>query len=198
MNRLYKSAVAVVIAAVSFALVITAVSCAKPPLEEMNNATAAVSRAENDQDVPLYAANGLQRAKEALNAMQTASDAKRYDEAKQHAEEAVRYAEKAISDSKVALQRAKDDAASALSALEAAVTETEQSIADARRTKQKVDFAEIDKDLTTAKTTQGEALTANNDKKYRDAVDKSQTARGLLSSITSRLTQTVIETSRKK
>ncbi|MDR2098314.1 MAG: DUF4398 domain-containing protein, partial [Spirochaetaceae bacterium] len=66
-----------------FTLVAAAVmtGCAKPPVEEMNNAIAAVSRAENDPDVVNYAANALARAREALSQMQSAADAKRYDEA---------------------------------------------------------------------------------------------------------------------
>ncbi|GMO28536.1 MAG: hypothetical protein Ta2F_03920 [Termitinemataceae bacterium] len=181
------------------ALFFTMFSCAKPPTEEMNNAIAAVARAENDKDVPTYAPNSLSKAREALTNMQTEADAKRYDSAKNLAEEAVRLAEKAVSDSKLALSRAKDDAAVAVAALEDAVSETDQNIKDAKKSGQRgIDFVQVDQDLADAKVVVDEAVAANNDSKYKEAIGKSQQARSQLGNITSRLTQTVIQTNRKK
>jgi hypothetical protein len=174
-------------------------SCAKPPVEEMNNAIAAVSRAENDPDVTTYAANSLARARDALGSMQSEADAKRYDAAKRLAADAQSLAEKAISDSRAAANRARDEAASAVSAAQSALTETERTLTDARRSPPRgVDLAALNGDLTSAKNTVDQAVFAQGEKRYRDAIDTSQRARSLLSSITSRLSQGVMATSRKK
>ncbi|MDR2102358.1 MAG: DUF4398 domain-containing protein, partial [Treponema sp.] len=70
--------------------------CAKPPTEEMNNAAAAVTRAENDADAVTYAGNLLVRARDTLTRMQIEAEAKRYDAARALAAEAISAADKAI------------------------------------------------------------------------------------------------------
>jgi hypothetical protein len=179
--------------------VIFLAACAKPPVEEINNAIAAVSRAENDPDVTAYAANALARARESLAQMQTEVDAKRYDAAKRLAADAQSLAEKAISDGRTAAARIRDEAANAVTAAQSAVDETEQTLNGARRTPPRgLDMPALERDFNNARTTVDQALIAQNEKRYREAIDKSQSARSALSSITSRLSQTVMATSRKK
>ncbi|GMO47423.1 MAG: hypothetical protein Ta2G_02860 [Termitinemataceae bacterium] len=178
---------------------LTMTACGKPPLDEMNNAVAALSRAENNPDVPIYAAGSLSRARAAVESMQSESDGRRYDAAKQLAEEAIILSEKAISDAQTAIARSKEDAQNAIESLDAAINEADQTIKDARRSGQKgIDFSEIGKEFEAAKLNAEEAKLANADRKYREAIDKSQNARGQLTSITSKLSQTVIATNRKK
>jgi hypothetical protein len=87
--------------------VLLAGGCAKPPTEEMDAASAAVTRAENDPDAVTYAGNSLARAREALNRMSVEADSKRYDAAKSFAAEAIAAADKAISDGRAGAARAK-------------------------------------------------------------------------------------------
>jgi hypothetical protein len=174
-------------------------SCAKPPVEEMNNAIAAVSRAENDPDVINYAANALARAREALAQMQTEADAKRYDSAKRLAADAQSLAEKAVSDSRAAALRARDEADSAIRAMQSAITETDQTINNARRSQPAgVNIDRLEQDFANARGTADQAVIAQTESRYREAIDKSQTVRAALSAITSSLSQTVIASNRKK
>jgi hypothetical protein len=187
---------------VIFAFIIAAaglISCAKPPVEEMNNAVAAVSRAENDPDVVNYAANSLLRAREALSQMQAEADAKRYDAARRLAGDAQTLAEKAISDSRAAVIRVKEEADNAIRVMQSALTETNQTLDNARRSHPAgVDIAQLDKDFSAAQNDAGQAVIAQTESRYRDAIDTSQRVRSALSAITSSLSQTVISTSRKK
>jgi hypothetical protein len=185
-----------------FIFVIAAASligCAKPPVEEMNNAIAAVSRAENDPDVVNYAANSLLRAREALAQMQGEADAKRYDAAKRLAGDAQTLAEKAISDSRAAALRVREEAETAVRAMQNALTETNQTLNDAHRSRPAgVNITQLDQDFAAARNDADQAVIAQAESRYREAVDTSQRVRAALSAITSSLSQAVISTSRKK
>lgn len=173
--------------------------CAKPPVEEMNNAVAAVSRAENDPDVVNYATNALARAREALSQMQAEADAKRYDNARSLAADAQSLAEKAISDSRAAALRIREEADSAIRAMQNAISETEQTLNNARRSRPAgVNVNQLDRDFANARGTADQAVIAQTESRYREAIDKSQAVRSALSAITSSLSQTVIAASRKK
>ena len=190
-------AAALVTGALIFALAFA--SCAKPPVEEMNNAVAAVARAESDPDVVAYAANTLSRAREALSNMQTESDAKRYDSAKKFAQDAESLAEKAIADAKNAVGRQKDDAANAITAMNSAISATEETLQSAHDSGGRgLDLQRLDGDFAAAQQTAGQAELANNEGRYRDAIERSQNARSALSAITAEISQGTLATNRKK
>jgi alpha-D-ribose 1-methylphosphonate 5-triphosphate synthase subunit PhnH len=174
-------------------------ACAKPPLEEMNNATAAVTRAENDADAVTYAANTLTRARDALNRMQTEADAKSYDAAKTYAAEAAAAAEKAISDGRTGAARAQEEANSLVTGLRSTVTETGEAIRSARSVANiQLDFNTIDRDFEAARRTADQAEVSLAGNNYADAIDKGRSARGLLSDITTRISGAATAVSRKK
>ncbi|MDR2659835.1 MAG: DUF4398 domain-containing protein [Spirochaetaceae bacterium] len=192
-KKLKYGFLAIIIAAVCFA------GCAKPPIEEMNNAIAAVSRAENDPDVINYAATVLARAREALAQMQVEADAKRYDAAKRLASDAQALAERAISDSRAAAQRIRGEAENAIAAMQNAITETEQNLSNARRSRPAgVNINQLDQDFANARSEGEQAIAAQAESRYREAIDTSQRVRSSLSAITSSLSQTVLSNSRKK
>jgi hypothetical protein len=173
--------------------------CAKPPVEEMNNAIAAVSRAENDPDVVNYAANALARAREALSQMQAEADAKRYDTAKRLAADTQALAEKAMSDSRTAALRVREEADVAIRAMQSAIAETDQTLSNARRSNPAgVNVNNLEQDFANARATADQAVIAQTESRYREAIEKSQTVRASLSAISSSLSQTVIAASRKK
>jgi hypothetical protein len=173
--------------------------CAKPPVEEMNNAVAAVARAENDPDAVAYSANTLARARDALNSMQTESDAKRYDAAKQYALEAENLAQKAIADAKNAIGRQRDEAAQAITTMNGTMMSTEQTLQNARSSGGTgLDMERLDRDFAAARQTAGQAETANNEGRYRDALDRSQTARSAFSAISAEISQGTLAVNRKK
>jgi ribosome-binding protein aMBF1 (putative translation factor) len=186
------------LAVFSIVMLTLCVSCAKAPIEEMQNAAAAVTRAENDPNVPLYAANTLARAREALANMQSESESKRYDQARSYAQEAVTNADKAISDARAAADRARNDSATALNALRNAVSETENAISQARRSNLRLDYGTIDGEFKAAQVIAQEAENAAAQNRYRDVVERSNTARTALGAITSRIGQTSIAVTRKK
>jgi hypothetical protein len=185
-----------------FAIAITSViliGCDKPPIEEMSSATSAVSRAENDPDVINYAASTLSQARAALAQMQSEADAKRYDAAKQLAAEAESLAGKAISDARLAVTRAREDAENAIRLMQNSISETEQVLGEATRSQPAgVDLSQLGRDFTVARGIATEAIDAQNGSRYNEAVSKSQTVRAALSSINTRLSQSVIAVSRKK
>jgi hypothetical protein len=174
-------------------------SCAKPPVEEMTRATEAVARAENDPDVIAHAASTLARAREALINMQTEADAKRYDEAKRYAADAQQFAEKAIADAKNSIARQKEDAANAINAMNNALASTDELLQNAHASDGRgLDLPRLDSDFAAARTTAESATTANNEARYREAIDRSQEARSALSAISTEISQAVIAVNRKK
>ncbi|MDR2619091.1 MAG: hypothetical protein LBC62_09500, partial [Treponema sp.] len=76
--------------------------CAKPPTEEMEAATEALIRAENDPDAVAFGETSLNRARDAIFRMRQEANAKRYDAAKSYAVEAVSAAGKAVIDGRAA------------------------------------------------------------------------------------------------
>jgi PBP1b-binding outer membrane lipoprotein LpoB len=184
-----------------FGLVIALVfaACAKQPTEEMEKAAAAVSQAENDPDAKAYAPSSIARARESLNTMQAEADQKRYDQAKQLAADTIALAEKAIADGKSGAVRIRDEAANAINAMNNAITETETTIESARTAKQKgVNFQEIDGDFAAANAGADQARLANNQQRFREAIDGGGNVRSQLSNITARIGQSAQAQNRKK
>ncbi|MDR1972307.1 MAG: DUF4398 domain-containing protein [Treponema sp.] len=174
-------------------------ACAKPPTEEMENAASAVTRAENDPDAVTYAGSTLVRARDALNRMRSEAEAKRYDAAKNYAAEAVSAAEKAIADGRAAASRAREEASTLLGQVKTSLAETGRSLENAKEVKNiDLDFAVLDQDYDSARrnTAQAEVSLAGNN--YQDSLDKSRTARGILTGIDTRIAGAAVLVSRKK
>lgn len=183
----------------AFVLAVACAACAKAPVEDMENATAAVARAENDPDVVTYAQSALSRARETLNTMRAEAESKRYEEAKRLAADVVALAEKAIQDGRGAALRARDEAANAIAVMETAIAEADETIENARGARKgNVSFEEVDRDFMDAKTLADRARSANGEKRYREAIDGSSQVRSQLSAITSRIGQAALAVSRKK
>ena len=98
-------------------------SCAKPPVVEMDAATAAFAKAEADVDSKVYAPDSLAKARDSIARMKAEADAKRYDAARSLAKEATEASEKAIRDGAAAKLKAKDDSAAALQAAKSALAD---------------------------------------------------------------------------
>jgi hypothetical protein len=176
-----------------------AAGCAKPPVEEMENAASAVTKAENDPDAVTYAGSTLTRARDALTRMRAEAEAKRYDAAKSYAAEAVSAAEKAIADGRAAAARAREEASTLLGQVKTALDETGKSLENAREVRNTgLDFKALDQDYDSARrsTAQAEVSLAGNN--YQDSIEKSRVARGVLSGIDTRLAGAVTSVSRKK
>jgi hypothetical protein len=172
--------------------------CAKPPVEEMDNAAAAVTRAENDPDAAAYAESTLIQARNALANMQNEAAEKRYDAARAYAAEAVRAAEKAVSDGRAAAARAREEAAALLALLPGAIAETEQTL-------QAVEGKNLDLDLEALKTemeyvrrTADQAVVAAAADRNKDALELGQTVRSTLSRINAEISEAAVLVSRKK
>ncbi|MDR2110629.1 MAG: DUF4398 domain-containing protein [Spirochaetaceae bacterium] len=180
-------------------LICTAGGCAKPPTEEMDKALEALTRAENDPDAVLYAADSIIRARNALAQMQAESAAKRYDAAKTYAQETISAAEKAVADGRAAALRAKDEAASLMTLLSASVKETEGAIKAARQVKNSsLDFESLSRDFESARRTFDQAQVSAGAGNYKDALEKGRTVRSALSGINARISEAVMAVSRKK
>jgi vacuolar-type H+-ATPase subunit I/STV1 len=184
---------------VLLALSLVLASCATPPTEEMENATTAVTRAENDPDAITYAASTLARARDALSRMRSEAEAKRYDAAKNYAAEAISAAEKAIADGRAAATRARDEAATLLTQVKTSLDETGKSLENAKGVQNiDLDFQTLDQDLDSARRTTAQAEVSLAGNNYQDSIDKSRTARGILSGIDTKVAGATISVSRKK
>jgi hypothetical protein len=173
-------------------------ACAKPPVEEMDQAVSAVTRAENDPDAAVYAEDTLIRARDALASMRTEAEAKRYEAAKTFAAEAVNAAEKAIADGRAAAVRAREEAAALLALLPDAIAETERMIRTAAENKLSLDFDALWGELENARRTAEQAEIAAAGNKPREALEKGSAVRTTLSDIRTKLSQGATAASRKK
>ncbi|MDR0670416.1 MAG: DUF4398 domain-containing protein [Treponema sp.] len=172
---------------------------AKPPPAEMENAASAVTRAENDPDAVTYAAATLSRARDALSRMRSEAESKRYDSAKSFAAEAVSAAEKAIADGRSAAARAREEATSLLGQVKTSLEETGKSLENAKTVQGIVlDFNALDQDYDSARRTTAQAEVSLAGNNYQDSMDKSRTARGMLSVIDGKISGAAISVSRKK
>jgi hypothetical protein len=180
-------------------LVLALSACAKPPVEEMENAASAVTRAENDPDAVTYAAGTLSRARDALNRMRAEAESKRYDSAKSFAAEAVSAAEKAIADGRAAAVRDREEAAALLEQVKTSLAGTGRSLENAKTVENIIlDFNALDQDYDSARRTTAQAEVSLAGNEYQDSMDKSRTARGMLSAIDGKISGAAISVSRKK
>jgi hypothetical protein len=183
------------------ALALTALisGCAKPPTEEMDNAEAALVRAENDPDAAAYGNASIVRARDALAAMRSEAAAKRYDSAKTYAQEAINAAERAIADGRTGAQRAQDQASLVLNGVRTNLEETHRNIDAAKGvTGIQLDFDAIDGDYASAENQADQAQSAFNAADYTGSLERSQSARSLLGDINAKISRASIAASRKK
>jgi len=179
-------------------LAVLATGCAKPPTDEMNNATEAVTRAENDTNAVTYAGGSVARARDALNRMNGEASAKRYDAARSYAAEAIAAAERAINDGRTGADRARNEAAAYIADLKPLLAETEQGINAARAAKLPLDFESVDNDFNTARGNVAQAEAAYSGTRYSEAIDRGRSARVGLNSINQRLSTATLAVTRKK
>jgi hypothetical protein len=173
--------------------------CAKPPTAEMENAEAALARAENDPDAVAYGNASIIRARDALSNMRTEAAAKRYDAAKTYAQDVVNTAERAIADGKTGAQRARDEAAASLNGARTSLGETQKNIDAAKEVRGiQLDFNGIDGDYASAQGQTDQAQSSLNAADYKGSLEKSQSARSLLGNINAQISQASIATSQKK
>jgi PBP1b-binding outer membrane lipoprotein LpoB len=185
------------LAVLAAALVLS--GCAKPPQEEIEAAQSAVSRAETDPDVAQYSSGLLTRAREALANMNAEVGAKRYDSAKNYATEAASLAERAITDAKSSATRLRNEAVSSVDSAKSALTQTEDTLNNAKKQRNTgLNFNSLDSDLNAARVNVEAADNANREARYNDAIATAGAARSALSSITTRISQATLATSRKK
>jgi hypothetical protein len=165
----------------------------------MENAEAALTRAENDPDAAAYAEDSLIRARDARNRMRAEAEAKRYDTAKSYAAETVNASEKAIADGRSAAVRAREDAANLIATLKDSLAETERALAAAREIPgSNLDFEALDNDLEAARRliAQAELTAAGN--RPREAMEQGRSARAALGGIMARISAGAREVSRKQ
>jgi hypothetical protein len=173
--------------------------CAKPPIEEMENAEAALVRAENDPDAMAYGNASIIRARDALANMRAEAAAKRYDAAKTYAQDVITAAERAIADGRTGAQRAREEAAASLNGVRAGLGETQRNIDAAKGVAGiQLDFNGLDGDYASAQNQADQAQSALNAADYKGSLERSQAARSLLGDINARISQASIATSQKK
>ena len=178
---------------VLFTLVVFALisGCAKPPIAEMDSAREAVFRADSDADAVQFGAGSLARAHDALRRMESEADSKRYDAARTHAAEAIAAAEKAIADGKAAGGRAREEAASLLSALKPEIEETSRNVSAARYSLLNLDHDALDRDLMNAYARTDQAEIDYADGRYQESLEKARNVRSSLSGINQKISDAI-------
>ena len=154
--------------------------------------------AENDNDAATYAANTIERARDALTRMHAEAASKRYDDAKSYAAEAIAIAERAITEGRAGATRARDEAAALVSELKPLVVETEQGISAAKAAGLPLDYDSLAHDFDAARSSAEQAETALSDSRYNDSVKLGRAARAGLNGINQNLSNVVISSTRKK
>jgi len=168
-------------------LALFATGCARPPVDEMNEATEAVLRAENDNDAVLYAPNTLARARDALGRMRQEADSRRFDSARAYAAEAIAAAERAISEGRAGAEHARREAHALISDLPPLIAETEQGMNAARGAGLDLDFEPLDNAFNGAVETANQAVDAYSTGLYGDALARGRSARNALVDINQRI-----------
>jgi flagellar biosynthesis/type III secretory pathway protein FliH len=190
---------ALLVVFISLGLLVFLGGCAKPPTEEMENAEAALTRAENDPDAAAYAEDSLIRARDARNRMQAEAEAKRYDTAKAYAAETVNAAEKAIADGRAAAVRAREDAANLIATLKDSLAEAEKALEAARGIPgSSLDFETLSEDLENARRLIAQAEVAAAGNRSREAMDRGRAARAALGDLLAAISAGAREVSRKQ
>jgi hypothetical protein len=172
--------------------------CAKAPVEEMDNAAAAVTRAENDPDAAVYAGETLIQARNALANMRNEAAEKRYDAARAYAAEAVRAAEKAVAGGQAGAARAGEEAAALLALLPGAIAETEQTLRQAEGKNLDLDLEALKTEMEYVRRTADQAAAAAAADRNKEALELGQAVRSTLSRIDARISEAAILVSRKK
>jgi hypothetical protein len=179
-------------------LVLILGGCARPPAAEMEQAAAALIRAENDSDALTYAESSIRRAREALSRMRDEAENKQYDAARASAAEVISAAEKAVGDGKAAALQARTDAAALLAELKTSVTDTEKNLDTAKTADLNLNFEALTGDFEAACRTVDQAGTAAAESRYKEAIEQGQSARSALSAINTTLSQGVRAVSKKQ
>jgi flagellar biosynthesis/type III secretory pathway protein FliH len=183
---------------IALILAMFTIGCATPPTDEMNRATEAVTRAENDNNAVTYAGGSIARAKDALARMNAEADAKNYDSARSYAAEAITAAERAINDGRAEADRARNEAGTFITNLKPLLEETEQGINAARKARLPLDFKSIDNDFDEARSNTAQAEAAYAASRYRDAIARGQAARWGLNDINQQLSTATLAVTRRK
>ncbi|MCL2043491.1 MAG: DUF4398 domain-containing protein [Treponema sp.] len=181
----------IILACTALLFGLLAAACAKPPIEEMERATDAVTRAENNADAVTYAWNSIARAREALAQMNSEAASKRYDSAKAYAAEAIAAAERAISEGSAGAFRARNEASDLVSELRSQIDETKQTLDNMRS-------AQLGLDLDSVEQTIDEARTALSEDRYQDALNLSRTALSELTNIRQQVSAAAAAVASKK
>ena len=182
----------------AFVFALSLAGCARPPVEEMNNAIEAVTRAENDNDAILYAPTTLARAREALARMRQEADARRFDVAMAYAAEAVASAERAIAEGRAGAERARRDAHALITDLPPLIAETEHGMSAARDAGLDLDFDSLEGDLNGARVNANQAVEAYSFGLYGEALAQGRSARNGLLDINQRIASAAVAVPTKK
>ena len=197
LTNVYTVVFAVIFMLGLFGLIILS-SCVTPPLEEMNRALDAVTRAENNADAVTYAPDLLIRARNALVQMQNEADARRFDAARDLAAEAISNAERAIADGRTAAALIRNEARDLIDGLAEPLDETAIALNAARmRGNLMLNIDPLYDDMDLARRNYNEAVQDLSAERFQDAIARGQTVRPLLSNINSRLSGAAQAISRK-
>ena len=182
----------------AFAFSLLALSCAEPPVEEMNQAAEAVTVAESSNDAIYYAPQLLNRAKTVLKNMYLEAENKNYDLAKSLAAEAVSLAEQAIREGHAAAEKEKQEASVTVMNIDDVISEIEQIINAAKEAGLDLDYNSIENEFDAICQTVAQAQEALSTEQFKDAIKIADTAKANCELIKQQISEVAISVSSKK
>jgi hypothetical protein len=179
--------------------ILVLIACAKPPQAEIDAAKAAVAKAAQNADVVTYAPDSLKAARDALDKMQSALDAKQYDKTKAAAVEAVAAATKAEEDARANKEAVKTEASALIEAVKKALVDTDKTIQSAKKARGlKLDFKALDKDIADGKKSIADAAMDFESGSFLTARDKAKAVQTKLADDEKLVSDAVQALSKKK
>ena len=170
-----------------FIILVLVLGCAKPPLEEMQEAREAVFRAENDANAAQFAGGTLSRARDAIRQMESEADSKRYDSARTFASEAIATAERAIAEGRTGAERdgerVRAESDSLVSGLRTEIEETSINVNGARYSLMDLDYDALDRTIVNAHNNADRAEADQAAGRYQDASDTARSVRSELANV---------------
>ncbi|MFO8044150.1 MAG: DUF4398 domain-containing protein [Alkalispirochaeta sp.] len=178
--------------------IVSIVSCAQPPEEEMAAAREAVEQAQGNPDVREYAQQSLEDAQQLLAEMESAAENEEYDSARTLAGEAQAAAEQAVEDATNAKASARDRAETSVADATAALEEARTALDDARDVPGlRLDLSATESDLDTSADEVSQAEAAFQEEEYAEAETLAENARASISDTIRRISSAVREASAK-
>lgn len=164
-------------------LIFVVASCAKPPTQELDAATAAINAAKQ-AEADVYAADTYRSATNALNDANAKVEQKDYEGAKASATQAKELADRSKSESETSKRQIRDEAQATINRVAPGISDSRGNLSTAPRGKgADEDLDQLNADLSQAEANLSDARSSLNGGKFKDALAQARNAETKLSQV---------------